>query len=88
MKRNPTFELRCYQTSFLYFARYLSSRDAAYDKLFRGLDNSVLNYMGTNTTLHKLGKRDVIFVEMGGFLVKGSLYYKKMRGEEVVSRIR
>lgn len=88
MKRNPTFELQCYQRSFLYFARFLECNDQTYDRLFRGLDDSILNYIGNSTTLHKLKKRDMIFLEKGGFLVKGSIYFKKMRGGEVVSRVR
>lgn len=88
MKRNPIFEVKCYQRSFLYFARYLESKDIVYSKLFKGLDDSVLNYIGSNTTLLKLKKRDTVYLYNGGFLVKGSLYYKKLRGEKVVSRVR
>lgn len=88
MERNPDFELKCYQRSFLYFARHLESKELVYEKLFRGLDDSVLNFIGSNTTLHKLKKRDTVYLEKGGFLVKGAIYYKRMKGEEVVSRIR
>lgn len=88
MNRNPVFELNCYQRSFLYFARYLETNDPTYNRLFKNLDDSVLNYIGNSTTLHKLKKRDTLYLEKGGFLVKGSVYYKKMRGGKVVSRVR
>lgn len=88
MKKNPIFEVKCYQRSFLYFARYLETKDVVYSKLFKGLDDSVLNYIGANTSLLKLKKRDTTYLENGGFLIKGALYYKKLKGQQVVSRVR
>lgn len=88
MQKNPEFEKACYQHAFLYSIRYLATIDSAYNRLVKGVDNSILNFMGMNTTFHKIEKKETIFAENGGFLVKGALYYKKMEGEEVVGRIR
>jgi hypothetical protein len=76
MKRNARFQSLCYQRSFLYFARYLEAKDPKYTKIFKNIDDSVLNMVGDSSSFHKLKRREKIVLDKGAFLISGSISFK------------
>lgn len=74
MKRSEEFMTKAYKQSFIYFCRYLQSKETYYQKIFKKINDSKLSAISRETKIHKAKKRDTLYLTNGGFLVKGDLY--------------